>query len=435
MDWLNKRIERNAPSVAGALAYGGAYLNPLLSKQDAERARTVASGVTQQAMQFTAPARDTLAQGADRLAAQGARTALQVVDRASGGLVAPPARRAAAEARALYDKTSTLAPILTVENRELSYSKDLLEGRERFSRSNLQQNPLTREQFLQQVKGPEARRLAEALDPTFLAQEGYASLAELARTRGPEASEALMGRLNRYLAEGKKPADFRRQLASEGLRDIAFPTTIEQGGKANCGAIALQQIWAREQPAQYLEALTNLGEDRPHRFATGRVLGPLNDALKNPEDGRPASVKILGDSLSLYIHEQSLARQSGLDIAHSAAEAVGRPLGITPLDNYHPEKQPQGIHNPYEMTSVLQDITGRRHKAVFLRPQTRGLEEVDRGRPVATLISGQANREWHWVQMTGRSESGLKVSSWGNEYHVGERNLEPFVRAVLVEDR
>ena len=42
MDWLNKRIERNAPSVAGALAYGGAYLNPQLFRGEAAHQITIA---------------------------------------------------------------------------------------------------------------------------------------------------------------------------------------------------------------------------------------------------------------------------------------------------------------------------------------------------------------------------------------------------------
>lgn len=443
LTWFNQRVENNAPTVAGALAYGGTYLNPLASKQDARRAQALARGITQAGLQQTAPLRQGVAGLGDHLAAQGARETVKMADQLSGGLVAGPAQRAQADINALYDKASTLVPVLTVKNEERSYTRDLLDGNAKFSRSNLHSSPIQAQEYhtrltrlgLNPGQLPQMQKLTEALagQGEFLEREGYASLLKIAEERGPEGAERLTEKLNRYLQDGKKPEDFRRKVAACGLRDIAFPTTIDQGGKANCGAIAVQQMWARQRPESYLEALTSLAEGHGHRFSNGQVLSPLNDATKDAGDDRDLSVKVMGDALSRHAHERSLVRQAGLDIARDGASRLGLSLGPTPMDNYHPETQPMGIHAPYELATLLEDISGHKYAWRHVHPLTQGLGQVDQGKPVATLISGRADKEWHWIQLTGRAGQDVKVSSWGNEYQVHPDRLSAFTRSVLID--
>jgi hypothetical protein len=113
---------------------------------------------------------------------------------------------------------------------------------------------------------------------------------------------------------------------------------------------------------------------------------------------------------------------------------TGQRLGQTPLDNYHPERQPMGIHSPGELATVLEDITNHRFSWHAAGALQRGLGEVSQGRPAACLISGRADAEWHWIQMTGRNGGNVNLSSWGSEYSVAPAAVDPFLRVVLCDD-
>lgn len=95
-------------------------------------------------------------------------------------------------------------------------------------------------------KSPGLNSLMENMDPAYLKRIGHKSILQLVNDLEPDQVNNIAGHLSNHLTENKGD-DLARQVAQDGLKDVAFPTSIKQG-KENCGAVMLQQIWAHEQP-------------------------------------------------------------------------------------------------------------------------------------------------------------------------------------------
>jgi hypothetical protein len=306
--------------------------------------------------------------------------------------------------------------------------------------------PMSKDEFLASLKTrgvdlanrPELSKLLDQLgsEKGYLEKEGYRCLDQLAGKADAKKLAAMSTTLSNYLSNGKRTPDYRHKLASDGLRDVAFPTTIEQGAKPNCGAIAAQQFWANEKPDTYLSALTDLADDKAFPFPNGYRLQPLNDARVDPKDGRPDSVKVMSDALGRHAHLRDPYRQAAISAGKLGwtAFAGHRPSVLPGIDNYHPTMQPQGVHTPQEIASLLGDITGNNYSAKMgdaLRRAERGNQQ---GSFVPTLVSGDATKEWHWVGITGKQGSSYSVSSWGSQFPSTAQELDPYVRCVITSD-
>lgn len=373
------------------------------------------------------------------------------LNRKSGGVLTP-VHESAKTARTLYGTGSNVArklPIMLSDRKYSDPGAPLDGARAGFGRGALPKYP-DEQKFLAELKAkgldlndlPSTRQLLQSLGTqtdrdgkNYLETEGRAAILRIAERRGAKGLEQLAGVLNGHLAGGKDQA-FLKQLAADGLRDVAFPTTIEQGAQPNCGGIALQQFWAQQEPRDYLDGMMTLGQNKPYRLPSGKIMTPLNAALKNPQDVRQTSVKVVGDALSAFAHDDSLARYSIQEFGKMDSRLENK---VQVLDRYHPVRQKMGIHSPHEIQQAMNSLTGKNYQWKTTFAQAEASDDLSRGRIVPTLLAGSAYKEWHWVNLTGQEpnqngEPTMRISSWGKEYKATRAELEPYMRAVLVQD-
>lgn len=296
------------------------------------------------------------------------------------------------------------------------------------------EKPVSKEDFqqgllkagLDPTKMPQLARLQGLFGEDWMKEQGYRSVLELARDFESHELEGMFGTLATFAQKHQKNPR-RLGLARDGLRDVAFPKTITQGSKRNCGAIACQQVWAQEEPASYLRALTTLASGRAHTFDNGKQLPPLNAALGDPGDDRAGSVKVMGDALARYIHTQSTPRQTFLAVKNNTFLKT-IPTG---LENYDPICQDAGCHAPTELTTVLKDITGADYGVQLTKPWSQVRRDTRNGHFVPTLIAGGGGM--HWINTTDVSSRGkVDVTTWGKDYSPNMHEMEPFTQAFLV---
>lgn len=297
--------------------------------------------------------------------------------------------------------------------------------------------------------------------PDPLQRESYAAMVRIASERGPEKFQRMAGTLDGYL---RRP-NSSMEVVTDGLHDVAIPAGIRQGSVGDCGAVAVQQLWASQHPDTYLQALTSLASGRPHRFADGRQLAPFHNEVPSDRQGRSASGVIMADAIARYSH-QNVGRQaiqrgahSVLDLARWARdEAARRSHALSPtlgglvkrgldrveipgengapiytIDNYDNKTQSGAANAPGELANVLYDITGRRYRFETGSISGAAAGEVSQGRPAIMLLPG---KEFHWVSATGYNYDNhqVQISSWGSQYRAESGQLDDLAVGVLVPE-
>ena len=278
---------------------------------------------------------------------------------------------------------------------------------------------------------PGAQTLMGRMDPTYLREQGRENFLELTKDLNPEQIDSIVDTLNNHL-DRHRDGPQAQELVQDGLRDIAFPTSITQGGKQNCGAVALQQVWAHERPESYIDALTRMSEGYSYDFGNGQRIQPLNDAKHDKSDTRSLSVKVMSDALAQYAHKRTPWR----DLAATAKNKFVLESVVPGFDTYHPTDQQYGLHFPQEILPVLEDITGDRFRWGVKKDWDEINGARDEGDFVPTLISASHGSAMHWVNLIpGESQDGqVKISSWGREYEDSESHLDSYVRLALIRE-
>ena len=281
---------------------------------------------------------------------------------------------------------------------------------------------------------PKLNSVLQGLDSQDLEEEGYESVLALAKAHTPQQLERMAGTLDGFLKSGRGSDEFKEDVVLDGLADVAFPTSIRQGSKNNCGAVTMQQLWAKQKPESYLEALTGMAQGKNHTFPNGQVMTPLLDGLGDQSDDRSRSVKVMGDSLARYAHHRSSVRQGLLNTKKSVLGGFDSALVIPGVDNYHSKFQEAGLHFPSELTTVLGDITGDKYSVQMSKFWPDVQKRTDQNEFVPTLIVGEYGGAMHWVNTTDVKQDKMGVATWGNDYSPSPEQYDEFVKLALIRE-
>lgn len=139
-----------------------------------------------------------------------------------------------------------------------------------------------------------------------LEEQGQLSIATLNHLKiihdkhGSQTLEAVSHSINELLNSSRNllKSEEKLEVATGILKDLAYPTRVDQETKGTCGAAAIQMKWAIEQPKNYAKAVSALARNYGHLLPKGiDIIKPNNSWKKDESDVRTISTQIVQNAI------------------------------------------------------------------------------------------------------------------------------------------